>query len=279
MEMFVSYAQNFEDVMLNRVFGSAIDGFYIDIGAWHPEIHSVTKHFYEKGWSGINIEPSKSYFEVLKKQRKRDTNLNVAVGSCVGDQEFIEVKGSSGMSSLRDSATSAYLHGLASRHYRVPVVTLQSICDQYCRAKLLSFIKIDVEGSEADVIASLDWQTYRPILVVVEAIHPDTRLPAWGSWEPLLLEAGYLFVWYDGLNRYYLRNESEELKKHFLVPPGLVDGFVITSDHSLCMRRRTRVRLAARELLPSVVYGFLAKVYDSYKRLVLRAHFARGRAN
>ena len=263
--MFVSYAQNFEDVMLNRVFGSAIDGFYIDIGAWHPEIHSVTKHFYEIGWSGINIEPSKSYFEVLKKQRKRDTNLNVAVGSCVGDQEFIEVKGS-GLSSLRqDAATSANLHSLASLRYRVPVVTLQSICDQYCRAKPLSFIKIDVEGSEADVIASLDWQTYRPILVVVEAVHPDTGLPTWGSWEPLLLEAGYLFVWYDGLNRYYLRNESEELKKHFLVQPGLVDGFVINSDHPLCMRLRTRVRLAVSEILPSVVYGFLAKVYDSIK--------------
>jgi FkbM family methyltransferase len=279
MEMFVSYAQNFEDVMLNRVFGSVIDGFYIDIGACHPEIHSVTKHFYDKGWSGINIEPSKSNFEVLQKHRKRDTNLNVAVGRCAGDQEFIEVKSSSAMSSLRDSATSAYLNGLASRHYRVPVVTLQSICDQYCRAKPISFIKIDVEGSEADVIASLDWQTYRPILVVVEAIHPDTRLPAWGSWEPHLLEAGYLFVWYDGLNRYYLRNESEELKKHFLVQPSLIDGFVITSDHSLCLPLRTRVRLAAREILPSEVYGFLAKIYDSYKRLVLRAHFARGRAN
>jgi FkbM family methyltransferase len=266
--MFVSYAQNFEDVMLNRVFGTAIDGFYIDIGAWHPEIHSVTKHFYEMGWSGINIEPSKSYFKELKKRRKRDTNLNVAVGRSTGDQEFIEVKGKgSGLSSLQqDAAERANLHGFGSDHYKVPVVTLQSICDQYCREKPLSFIKIDVEGSELDVIASLDWRTYRPILVVVEAVHPETRLPTWDSWEPVLLNAGYIFVWYDGLNRYYLRKESEELKKHFLVPPGLIDGFMVNSDHSLHMRFRTRVRFSLHRILPSSVYGLLEKIYDSVKR-------------
>jgi FkbM family methyltransferase len=249
--------------MLNRVFGSVANGFYIDIGAWHPELHSVTKHFYEKGWSGVNIEPSKVYFETLKKQRRRDTNLNVAVGSRAGDQDFIEVP-RSGISSLRqDAATNANRHSLASRRYKVPVVTLQSICEQYCTTKPLSFVKIDVEGCEQDVIASLDWRSHRPVLVVVEAVHPDTWLPAWEGWEPVLLEAGYIFVWFDGLNRYYLRNESEELKRHFLVPPGLADGFVIKSDHPLCMRLRTRVRLASRGILPAGVYNFLTKVYSS----------------
>jgi len=263
--MFVSYAQNFEDVMLHRVFSSIDDGFYIDVGAWDPDIHSVTKHFYERGWSGINIEPSKVHFEALKKRRRRDTNLNAAVGRCMGELDFVEVPGS-GLSSLRpDAAIYASRHGLASRCYKVPVFTLQSICEQYSSGRLLSFIKIDVEGSEGDVIASLDWGVYRPVLVLVEAVQPDNRMPSWELWEPVLLDAGYIFVWFDGINRYYLRNESADLKRHFLVPPSVFDDFVVTRDHPLCMRFMTRVRLASREILPSRVFKFLTKCAPSRK--------------
>jgi hypothetical protein len=45
-----TYAQNFEDVMLNRLFHEQASGFYIDVGAWDPNMHSVTKHFYKGGW-------------------------------------------------------------------------------------------------------------------------------------------------------------------------------------------------------------------------------------
>ena len=55
----VSHAQNFEDVILNRALEDVESGFYIDIGANDPDIDSVTRYFYEKGWSGIKIEPFK----------------------------------------------------------------------------------------------------------------------------------------------------------------------------------------------------------------------------
>ncbi|MBA3885640.1 MAG: hypothetical protein H0X67_07895 [Acidobacteria bacterium] len=44
-----TYAQNFEDVMLNRLFHEQATGFYVDVGAWDPNVHSVTKHFYNGG--------------------------------------------------------------------------------------------------------------------------------------------------------------------------------------------------------------------------------------
>lgn len=54
----ISYAQNFEDVMLMRALASIEKGFYIDVGAAWPDQDSVTKAFYEKGWLGVNIEPN-----------------------------------------------------------------------------------------------------------------------------------------------------------------------------------------------------------------------------
>ena len=137
-----------------------------------------------------------------------------------GNLEFIEVPGS-GLSFLRQEAvTRANRQWFVLTPNKVRVLTLQSICEQYCPGKLISFLKIDVEGYEKDVIESLDWQINRPVLVLVEAVEPETMLPAWDSWEPTLLNHGYIFVWFDGINRFYLRNESEELKKHFLTPPG-----------------------------------------------------------
>lgn len=46
---FISYAQNFEDVMLRRALRSVERGFYIDVGAADPVEMSVTKTFYDAG--------------------------------------------------------------------------------------------------------------------------------------------------------------------------------------------------------------------------------------
>ena len=53
----ISWAQNLEDVMLARAFKGTARGYYVDVGAYDPVIDSVTRHFYEAGWHGINIEP------------------------------------------------------------------------------------------------------------------------------------------------------------------------------------------------------------------------------
>jgi hypothetical protein len=62
---FISYAQNFEDVMLWRALKGLKKGFYIDVGAHDPEVDSVTKAFYDRGWCGINIEPAEVPFRRL----------------------------------------------------------------------------------------------------------------------------------------------------------------------------------------------------------------------
>jgi len=76
----LTYAQNFEDVMLARLFAGQEDGFYIDIGAWDPTLHSVTRHFYELGWRGINVEPIARQHWLLLLLLPRDIHLQASVG-------------------------------------------------------------------------------------------------------------------------------------------------------------------------------------------------------
>ena len=87
----ISYAQNFEDVMLARVFGSRTDGFYVDVGAGDPVNLSVTKWFYDLGWSGINIEPNRSLFKKLSADRSRDVNLECGAGASRKHAQFMEM--------------------------------------------------------------------------------------------------------------------------------------------------------------------------------------------
>src|SRR3954471_13973014 len=88
----ISYAQNFEDVMLARLFPAGYAGFYIDIGAADPEYMSVTKHFYDNAWTGINVEPLPQFFEKLSKQRSRDVNLRLAIAEKEGSRTFYETR-------------------------------------------------------------------------------------------------------------------------------------------------------------------------------------------
>ena len=87
----ISYAQNYEDVMLLRALGGVQHGFYIDVGAQDPVNDSVTKMFYERGWRGINIEPVSHWYERLVADRPHDINLQLAVSDAPGRMHLYEV--------------------------------------------------------------------------------------------------------------------------------------------------------------------------------------------
>src|SRR3954447_4540553 len=98
-EIMVSHAQNFEDVMLARALRDLETGFYVDVGAWDPNIETVTRHFYEMGWRGINVEPAPAYHAMLETARPRDINLRIAAGKENGQTAFTVIDGT-GMSTL-----------------------------------------------------------------------------------------------------------------------------------------------------------------------------------
>ena len=99
----ISYAQNREDVLLERVFADVENGFYIDVGAADPVLQSVTKHFYDRGWRGINVEPLPACFHRLQVTRPRDINLNMGLSACRGEMTFYELPSCPGWSTFSSS--------------------------------------------------------------------------------------------------------------------------------------------------------------------------------
>ena len=224
--MFISYAQNFEDVMLNRVFANKREGIYIDVGAQHPLYDSVTKAFYDRGWHGINIEPVKEYYELLVKERERDINLNLAAGETESKLDFFELEGTGLSTFERETAERiSQEEGYKINCYQVPVVKLADIIQQNINCPI-DFLKIDVEGWEEQVVLGNDWARFRPTVVVLEATFPNSPTRAKTNIADILKGQNYQQVYFDGLNDYYLANESSELLEHFATPPNVFDEFV-----------------------------------------------------
>jgi FkbM family methyltransferase len=223
---FISYAQNNEDVLLWRALGHVRDGFYIDVGANDPVEHSVTKAFYDAGWRGINIEPLPAHIAAFDAQRPGDINLAVAAGSAAGTLTLYDVPAVRGWASPEKSVADLHrAEGHTVAELTVPVRTLSDVCAEHVRGDV-HFLKIDVEGFEGDVLRGMDFERWRPWVLVIEATLPNSRETNHASWEHLVTSRRYRYAWFDGLNRYYVAEEHAELLASFGIQPNVFDDYI-----------------------------------------------------
>ena len=237
--------------MLYRALGHVEQGCYVDIGAQHPEVDSVSKAFFERGWHGVHVEPVPHYANLLRKERPGDRVIEAAVSNYLGDTKLI-VFPDTGLSTTVPQIAAGHVDlGVPALELDVPTVTLASIAEELSDAEV-HWLKIDVEGLEKEVLQGWDPASLRPWLVVVESTLPNSTQSSHSEWEELLTKAGYVHIYADGLNRFYATEErAEQLKPAFALPPNVFDD-VQLSKHSfmcreLCLElREQRVELAAR---------------------------------
>ena len=249
-EPFVSYSQNREDVVLARALQPDLaPGFFIDVGAGHPDLESVTKAFSQRGWIGINIEPLPEEFGLLTGARPNDINLNVAIGTQPGVARlFAAPPECRGLSTMNPEFAERYLDkGQVFEPVDVEVRTLADVVAEHA-PPTVDFLKVDVEGLERDVLASADWTNFRPRIVIVEATLPESTVPSHQEWEPILLDEGYVFALFDGLNRFYVRSEEPDLATMLSAPANVTDNFVSMASLE-SVTRATRAETYAASLV------------------------------
>jgi FkbM family methyltransferase len=226
---FISYAQNCEDIMLFRALRDIEQGFYVDVGANSPDEHSVTKAFYDRGWRGINIEPVMEFHQQLLAARPRDVNLPIAVADTTGFIDFYDVPGT-GLSTISPKIAEDHrAAGYEVVKRNVVVETLDEVFRKYVSGDV-HFLKIDVEGLEDSVLRGISLEEVRPWIIVVEATEVLSEVQNHASWEHLLKDRGYSFVYFDGLNRFYVAREHSDLARFFQSPPNVFDDWMRVGD-------------------------------------------------
>ena len=205
-----SYSQKGEDLIINKYFNFKTHGFYIDVGASHPRTFSNTKLFYDKGWRGINIEPSPDSIDLFSQDRERDTNLNIGIGSQSENALFYEFEAAAVSTFSQTKAQMLLDVGYKLRRtIDIQVYRLKEIMDQY-PTSTIDFMSVDTEGFEIDVLQSNDWDKYRPQLLCIETIDFVNLLRSGtgdsgrkDSIDKYLLSQGYEEYFSNGLNTLY----------------------------------------------------------------------------
>jgi FkbM family methyltransferase len=224
----ISYAQNLEDVFLHRLLDLVPVGSYVDVGAGHPVFDNVTYDLYLAGWRGVNIEPLEREAELLRSERPGDETVQFAVGAQPGTLTLFEAPQSNrGATTAREDLVQRYRADgeAAFSPFEAEVRTLSSVIDEHVDGQL-HVLKIDVEGMEAEVLAGAELHRTRPWVLVIEATIPNTRVLSVDAWEGIVLDAGYHMTLFDGLNRFYVREDLDDIDDLLSAPANVFDGWV-----------------------------------------------------
>ena len=175
--MLRSWSQFGEDERFAEEFKGSIDtGYYVDIGANHPCLHSNTYRLYNMGMRGVCVEPNDDLCSLHKRYRPGDILLNSAIGHENTILKFFEFRCHElSTFSAEDAARREREGALRLRTSLKPVLRLQTILEQSIPAGRTEFVllSVDTEGWDEVVLRSHDWNRIRPLFVIVEANNED----------------------------------------------------------------------------------------------------------
>ena len=163
-----SYSMEKEDLEITKRLNKIKNGFYVDVGGYHPIHRNNTYLLYKKNWRGINIDLSKFSIDLFKFVRPEDINLNLAVTKTNKKIKYYTQK--------KISQLTTIYKEIANKRMQGPIIekeimsnTLTALIDKTkYKNKRIDFLNIDAEGADFEILESLNFDVYRPRLICVE---------------------------------------------------------------------------------------------------------------
>ena len=167
----ISFSQDGEDMVIAELFNDKPEGFYVDVGAHHPQRFSNTYYFYLKGWSGINIDAMPGSMKIFDDLRPRDINLEIPIS----DKSEILTYYEFDEPALNSFSLPLSQERITTTNYKIvaetqlKTQTLAEVLDKHLPPEQkIDFLSIDVEGLDYQVMSSNNWDKYKPKVILVE---------------------------------------------------------------------------------------------------------------
>ena len=197
-----------EDILINRFFRKKDNGFYADIGCYHPTKGSLTYYLYKKGWRGLNVDLSKISIDLFKLARSKDYNIQAAVTDFDGETQFFENGKINQQNTLEISGTNL-------KKIKVNAFKLQSLLDKL-NINHIDFLNIDVEGSDYKVISSLNLNKIRPKMICIEENKYDIKDILNDTIQNLMNSNDYFLFSKIGVSSIYIDNHFKGEMKNII---------------------------------------------------------------
>jgi FkbM family methyltransferase len=166
------YSQFGEDIILREILKKEIsNGFYIDVGCYHPKKFSNTYMLYKKGWSGINIDMEEDKISLFNMVRPRDLNVLSPISD--KEEEVTLYRYSKyGLGSTIDKKIASETTDHIYDKTIVKTRTLNEIINESpYKDTQIDVLSIDAEGVDFKILKSLDIKKYSPKVIIIEDHH------------------------------------------------------------------------------------------------------------
>ena len=173
-----SYSQFGEDRFIADFFKDKKNGFYIDIGCFHPIMFSNTCLLFNNGWSGINIDLNQISIDLFNMIRPKDYNFCAAISNNIEEKDLFFDHDLSPVNTIQKSFYDSANKDIAFKKLiKKKVVTTQfsDIAKKVTSLSKINFLNIDCEGHDYNILSSIDLNRYSPELICIETHEVDNK--------------------------------------------------------------------------------------------------------
>lgn len=203
------YSQSRETASIRELLQKTKEekGYFIEIGANDGITVSSTFGLVKNGWFGLSVEANPTVFERLKKNLKKFTNVKpvcVAVAPTKGCIKlFLGKNDPKGLLSTTSTESSAWFDKHRSENFiDVTAITLTELLEEHKVPLFPDLLVIDAEGMDFEILSSLDFNKFRPKLIVTEDYQPKNSIKF-----RFLEDTGYSFARQVGCNTFWLKSQ------------------------------------------------------------------------
>jgi FkbM family methyltransferase len=202
-----TYSQNQEDLFIDNYFKEKNNGFYIDIGCYHPIRYSNTALLYNRGWQGINIDMNQTSIDLFNILRKKDKNICAAISNNSRetvqyfDHLFSPINTLDKNYSVTASEKFSFKQPIEKK---IHTYRFDQIVQKYnIEIKQIDFINIDAEAHDLEVLEGIDLSLFKVKIICIEIVNNKKNIKKEKKIRDYLNKYKYELIKKIGFNEFF----------------------------------------------------------------------------